>query len=336
MMGVFANGLTGPLAHRPRATRRGLRDTNSCLNFGAVLYDWFSVLHNYRTAEALSRINPYFSIQTMESEQTESEEDDRVLSLIIVSRIGPAQYFQTNSDGEVVRDSNGVFQRISSNLADAEYEYGEDGRVRDSWEQRFESVLREQQFVPTTLTVESASGYVNLDSMVDENAPSYGAFAEREPMQDRSTDTVVQAFLNRSLDTDRLEDVVGVGVRMLDNAIEQNEYPVDEIRGQVLANRKIDVGLMGFAELLSQLGIEYGSEETEVVARDVMRRINTMATQYSHELAKVRGPYSEWDDSKWATPKEHSEWFESQTDKHPSEVDGDGYLMRNEAVTKDY
>jgi len=34
MMGVFANGLTGPLAHRPRATRRGLRDTNSCLNFG--------------------------------------------------------------------------------------------------------------------------------------------------------------------------------------------------------------------------------------------------------------------------------------------------------------
>jgi ribonucleoside-diphosphate reductase alpha chain len=50
-------------------------------------------------------------------------------------------------------------------------------------------------------------------------------------------------------------------------------------------------------------------------------------------MAKIRGPFEEWDESKWANPDSHPDWFETHAHQQPHEVDDNGYLMRNHNVT---
>ena len=291
------------------------------------------LLVDHETAEGLSGIDPYTFIRTMKSNQTTDSGDGEISLSHVISRIGPVQHIQTNTDGEVMRDPDGIFQRTCDILADAEYKFGEDESVRNGWANRFNTVLRERRFILDTVTTEHASGYINLERVVDDHIPSFDQFSSRDSMQDRSTDVIVQSYLNRCLDTDCFEDTIAVGIRMLDNAIEQTEYPVDDVEERIRSTRKLSIGVMGFSEMLSQLGISYGSDEAVIVAQEVADRINTRAVTYSHELAKVRGPYLDWDESKWADLQENAEWFEQQINKQPSEVDEAGYLMRNEIIT---
>jgi len=175
-------------------------------------------------------------------------------------------------------------------------------------------------------------GHVNLSLMVDENAPQFDAFASRDGISG-DTERVVNAYLNRALNHEQFEDTIKTGTRFLDNVVTQSEFPLDEISEQVENKRKIGLGLMGFAQMLVQMGIPYGSDESYAVAREIMRRIDKTATEYSHELAKVRGPFPDWDDSKWADPSEHADWFRKHGHADPSDVDSNGYLMRNHSQT---
>jgi len=174
-------------------------------------------------------------------------------------------------------------------------------------------------------------GHVNLSLMVDERAPKFGEFAER--FDDKTDEELVDAYLNRSLDHQSFESTIQTGARFLDNVVTQSEFPLEEITEQVRGKRKIGLGLMGFHQMLVQMGVEYGSEISYEFGREIMRRIDQIATEYSHELAKVRGPFDEWEDSKWAQPSEYDEWFETHAHKSPDDVDDDGHLMRNHNVT---
>lgn len=173
-------------------------------------------------------------------------------------------------------------------------------------------------------------GHVNLSLMVDETAPMFGDFQDRHPDKDR--ETLVSAYLNRALDSDQLDKTVATGVRFLDNVVEQSEFPLSEIEEQVASKRKIGLGIMGFAQLCIQLGIEYGSDTSYVLAEELMRRIDQTATTYSHDLAKTRGPFPQWEDSKWADPQSYTDWFEKHGHDGAHKYD-DGYLMRNHSVT---
>ncbi|MFW9847691.1 MAG: adenosylcobalamin-dependent ribonucleoside-diphosphate reductase [Candidatus Thorarchaeota archaeon] len=90
---------------------------------------------------------------------------------------------------------------------------------------------------------------------------------------------------------ERLEEVVRLAVRFLDNIIDLNAYPVKEIEATTKANRKIGLGIMGFAEMLIELGIPYDSEEGLKKADEVMLFIRQKAERASSELAKIRGNF---------------------------------------------
>ncbi|MDH4036822.1 MAG: vitamin B12-dependent ribonucleotide reductase [Candidatus Krumholzibacteria bacterium] len=105
---------------------------------------------------------------------------------------------------------------------------------------------------------------------------------------------------NAEVDFARLREVVAVAVRFLDDVIDMNSYPLPEIEQLTRANRKIGLGVMGFADLLIQMGIAYQSPEAEAIAEDIMSCVNQAAIEASQALAKERGAFPNFSRSVFA------------------------------------
>ncbi len=100
---------------------------------------------------------------------------------------------------------------------------------------------------------------------------------------------------------DRLAEVIKISVRFLDNVIDMNNYPIKEISDMSRANRKIGLGVMGWADMLIILGIPYNSEEAVDLAENIMKFIKTNADKASVELAKQRGVFPNFEGSMYDT-----------------------------------
>lgn len=99
------------------------------------------------------------------------------------------------------------------------------------------------------------------------------------------------------MDWDRLGATVDKAVRFLDDVIEINNYPLSEIEAIAKSNRKIGLGVMGWAETAVKLGVAYDSPEGMEKAAEVMKFVNDRALAASEELAKERGVFPNWKDS---------------------------------------
>ncbi|MBN1331957.1 adenosylcobalamin-dependent ribonucleoside-diphosphate reductase [Candidatus Dojkabacteria bacterium] len=112
---------------------------------------------------------------------------------------------------------------------------------------------------------------------------------------------VLSKFYNGGrIDWDRLEYVVKTGVRFLDNTITVSKHLLPEIEQMVkYGNRKVGIGVMGWADLLYLLEIPYDSEEALVLARKVMKFIQEKSHEASQELGEQKGDFGNFKGSRW-------------------------------------
>ena len=103
----------------------------------------------------------------------------------------------------------------------------------------------------------------------------------------------------KAVDSEKLRGIVRLAVRFLDDVIDAGKYPFQAIEDMTKANRKIGLGVMGFAHMLILMGIPYDSEDAVKVAHEVMGLIEAESRAASCDLAKERGTFPNYRGSTW-------------------------------------
>jgi ribonucleoside-diphosphate reductase alpha chain len=105
---------------------------------------------------------------------------------------------------------------------------------------------------------------------------------------------------NGYVDFDVIRELAGIALRMADNAIDVSDYPLNIIKECVQATRGVGIGLMGFADILIELGLPYDSEEAQTLLGDICQTLSNGCFVASTELARERGNFDNYKHSIWA------------------------------------
>lgn len=113
-------------------------------------------------------------------------------------------------------------------------------------------------------------------------------------------------IMGMDIDCVRLEEVVRVAVRFLDNIIDVCRFPLAQVDRMVKTNRKIGLGVMGWADLLVKMQIPYNSDEAIKLANRVMKFINKISHDESQKLGQEKGSFPSFEGSRWQKRGLHS------------------------------
>jgi ribonucleoside-diphosphate reductase alpha chain len=143
----------------------------------------------------------------------------------------------------------------------------------------------------------------------------------------------MQDYLEEALRMEKFQDIAYTGTRFLDNVVNMSDFPLDRIEEKVSKMRKIGLGVMGFAQMLIQLGIPYGSDDSIAAAKEIQRLVTRFSIEESNQLAQERGRFEEWSDSKWSNPTDYPDWFRNYTGGLDPEEYEEGLPIRNHNTT---
>ncbi|MDR3071593.1 MAG: vitamin B12-dependent ribonucleotide reductase [Endomicrobium sp.] len=154
-------------------------------------------------------------------------------------------------------------------------------------------------------------GVVFIDRINDENpTPSIGSIESTNPCGEQPLLPYESCNLgsinlghftkNGTVDWEKLETTINTAVHFLDNVIDMNNYPMEKIGKITRSNRKIGLGVMGWADLLLHLSIPYGSKESLSLAEKLMNFIQAKSYKSSEKLAIKRGAFSNFEKSVYA------------------------------------
>ena len=124
---------------------------------------------------------------------------------------------------------------------------------------------------------------------------------------------VARFVRNGKPEWERLSKTIKLSIRFLDNVIDANKYPLPEIENMAHANRRIGLGIMGFAEMLIRLKIPYNSKKALDFAERLMKFINDESRKASNSLSADRGNFPNFEKSIWAKDKKTSKGTRNAT-----------------------
>ncbi|MDR2192655.1 MAG: vitamin B12-dependent ribonucleotide reductase [Endomicrobium sp.] len=154
-------------------------------------------------------------------------------------------------------------------------------------------------------------GIVFIDKMNDNNpTPNVGLIESTNPCGEQPLLPFESCNLGSinlghfvkdgDVDWEKLEKTVKTAAHFLDNVIDMNNYPIQKIGEITRSNRKIGLGIMGWADMLLYMGIPYGSHDSLMLAEKVMSFIQTKSREMSEELALKRGAFPNFKQSVFA------------------------------------
>ena len=192
------------------------------------------------------------------------------------------------ANGLLVHNCTEIFQNTAPNYYKVKIEYT-DGSIE---------LYNEDELIQVkTGVIKKAKKITALDSINNKRV----FIVEKEKIDgDTAVCNLASINLSRINTEEDLKRVIPVAVRMLDNVIDLNFYPVRKVKATNLKSRSIGLGVMGEAQMLAEAGIYYGSQEHFEKIDEIMDNVSYYTINASADLAKEKGSYATFEGSEWS------------------------------------